>query len=468
MYGMKSQKGAYLAFMALLMAALVGLGAFSLDLGRLFVLRSEMQNAADSAALAAAFELNYTTGARARAEASARYSLTHRSKFAETDELLGSLITVEFFCAIGSEFDPDSSEIGSFCTNGYVNGRSIAATDVEARYVRVSMMPSAEDRSYSLGFLFAPVLDASAEGRRTSLSASATAGRNFFICGFSHMMMCNPFETSSRDLRDEIETGQQFILNQQGNSWSPGNFGFLQPPSQSSGGGAGAVGEYLADERSAECARAVFTTATGAMTQTVSSALNTRFDLYAPPSPFNRPDAPSRWPPAPNVISYPRDQTWRAEDSRYGYGDWNRAAYFSTYHDWQLYPRPPGWAEMTRWEVYNWEINENKLPSKSPLRPAETDTTYDGIPDPDHLYMGVYPPARSVAERRLVAVAVINCLAHNISGNTTFPLVPPEGFAKLFLTESVANPPDVMVLAEYVSWTEGSDTNYHIDIQLYE
>ena len=463
---MKSQRGAYLAFMALLMAALIGLGAFSVDLGRLFVLRSEMQNAADSAALSAAFELNFKAGARSRAEASARYILQHRSRFADTNELLGSHITVEFFCAIGSEFDPSPAKVTSFCTNGYVNGRSIAANDREARYVRVSMVPSGDKQAYSLGFLFAPVLDASAEGSRAYLTASAVAGRNFFVCGFSHMMICNPFETTGQNLPDVVEPGQQFILNTDGESWAPGNFGFIQP-SNKTGGGAGAVSEYLADENSAECIRSIFTTSTGKMTQSTTSGMNTRFDVYAPPAPFNRPDAPDRWPPAPNVINYPQDQTWRAEDARYGYGDWDRNTYFSTYHDWQGYTRPPGWPEMTRWEVYNWEISESKLPSKSPLKPKQNNF-YDGIPDPDHLYFGTYPPAESVPERRLISAVVINCTAQELAGSKSFSVTPPEGFAKLFLTQTVSSPPNAIIFAEYVSWTEASDRNYHIDIQLYE
>jgi len=464
---MKAQKGAYLAFMTLLMAALIGLGAFSLDLGRLFVLRSEMQNAADSAALASAFELNYKPGARSRAEASARYSLQHHSRFAETDELLGSHITVEFFCAIGSEFDPSAAKISSFCSNGYVGGRSIASTDEEARYVRVSMVPSEEGRTYSLGFLFAPVLNASAEGSRAYLTASATAGRNFFICGFSHMMICNPFESIGLNLQDEVEPGQQFMLNTKGEAWAPGNFGFVQA-FEKKGGGAGAVSQYLADENAAGCNRSIFTTSTGQMTQSTASGLNTRFDNYSPPSPFNRASAPDNWPPAPNVINYPLDQTWRVEDSRYGYGDWNRDTYFSTYHDWQLYTRPPGWSEMTRWEVYNWEISESKLPSRSPLDAGNTDNNYDGIPDPDHLYMGASPPAQSVPERRLISAAIINCTAQEITGSKSFSVIPPDGFAKLFLTQTVGSPPDSTIFAEYVSWAEAADGNYHIDIQLYE
>ncbi len=51
-----SQRGIYLAVSSLIIVVLIGTGALAIDLGRLFLLRSQMQNAADSAALAAAGE----------------------------------------------------------------------------------------------------------------------------------------------------------------------------------------------------------------------------------------------------------------------------------------------------------------------------------------------------------------------------------------------------------------------------
>ena len=45
-------------------------------------------------------------------------------------------------------------------------------------------------------------------------------------------------------------------------------------------------------------------------TQT-AAAINTRLDVYGPPAPFNRPTAYQEFPPAANVIDYPRDLTWR-------------------------------------------------------------------------------------------------------------------------------------------------------------
>lgn len=61
------QRGAYLITFALFLLFLLGFMGIALDFGRLFVVRSELQTAADSCALAAARELNLQPGAVTRA-----------------------------------------------------------------------------------------------------------------------------------------------------------------------------------------------------------------------------------------------------------------------------------------------------------------------------------------------------------------------------------------------------------------
>ena len=48
----RKQRGAILPLMAILIIVLIGIAALALDMGRVFVQRSEVQNAADAAALA--------------------------------------------------------------------------------------------------------------------------------------------------------------------------------------------------------------------------------------------------------------------------------------------------------------------------------------------------------------------------------------------------------------------------------
>jgi hypothetical protein len=179
------------------------------------------------------------------------------------------------------------------------------------------------------------------------------------------------------------------------------------------------------------------------MTNQTSNGLNTRLDIYGTPG-FNGPADRAAYPPAPNVTQFPaplHDQNWRAEDQRFGTGDWNRELYFSTHHP----IRPSGWDLMTRWEIYNWEIDSGAIPASGvPTNPAGD------------------------RERRTLRVAVVDCEAHNLNGLQTFPLVSPEGFAKLFLLQQVGKPPDADIHTEYVEWIDESDENFHTDVQIYE
>lgn len=464
---MRKQSGTFLVIMAVILLLLVAVGALALDLGRVYVVRSEMQNAADAAALAAAMELDGRPLARTRAESAARALLQHDSRFAADQELLEGNLAIEFHCAIGATADPPDAE--AWCVEDYVDGRIAATTDLETRYARVTLdADAAGEGAYTLDLWFLPVLRMvlPEATRRALLRAEATAGRTWFICDYPPTMMCNPFEPGGDAFRDVVQPGQQIQLKQQGTTWAPGNFAFLEPDVEA-GGGAGDVADYLADQGRTGCSPPTVRTKTGAMTQKTASALNTRFDVYGPPAPFNKATAYQTFPPAPVVVDYPRDQTWSPTDARIGNGDWPRAAYFATYHDWQGHVRPASWATMTRYEAHLWEIESGLLPSRAPLRDTD-DPTYDGIPTAGHLHLGEYPPPVSDAKRRVLFVAVIDCLAQDVGGASDVTLGPTEGFAKLFITEHVNPPPDAAIFVEFIKWADETEAEYHIDVQLYD
>jgi len=206
----KFQSGAYLVLMSLLMVALVGIGALALDLGRMFVVRSEVQNAADSAAVAAAAELDGSNGARARAELVARQLLVHDSAFTNDSNLLSEdLVTVAFFSELG---DPPGSN------------RVPAVDDSDARFARVTVSQAA------VRFLFLPVLGNTAtEG---FLSAAATAGRpeSPQVCGFAPILLC----TAGMSLPlgsggSTFMAGSQVVIPLDEQPAGPGNWGFILP-----------------------------------------------------------------------------------------------------------------------------------------------------------------------------------------------------------------------------------------------
>ena len=58
--GSRSNRGSIVIFVVLMMPLLLGIMGIALDMGKLFVVKSELQNAADACALAAVYELDGT------------------------------------------------------------------------------------------------------------------------------------------------------------------------------------------------------------------------------------------------------------------------------------------------------------------------------------------------------------------------------------------------------------------------
>lgn len=462
--GRSRQRGAFLAMMVVIIVVLVGVAALALDVGRVYALRAEMQNAVDAAALAGAVELNGKDGARARAVAAARNALVHDSRYARVAGLLGEDALPDaafaFYCVIGARPDPDdTADITAFCEGSEDEPpRWTAGGDGDAHYIAVRLDPQLAPGKFTLDLIFLPVLEVFGldAPNELGLVASAIAGRHFYTCNYPPMLLCDPFEPSGQHFKDVMKPGQAIQLRQQGsNQWSNGNFGFLEP--RGGGPGASDVSEYMADEFLMGCTPPTVTTKTGSMTNKTTAAVNVRFDIYDGPAPFNK-TAWKDYPPAPNVMAYPNDQTWRVTDNRFGNGDWDFDAYWASNHP-GLAP-PNGWGNTTkrpaRWDVYSWEIANNAIPTA-------------GRPVAGHLNTsGVYPPPRSDANRRLLHVAVASCEAIGLTGGKkTGTIFAPDGFAKMFFHRPAEGPPNAVAYAEYVGWSAEQDANYHVDIQLY-
>ncbi|WP_372777956.1 pilus assembly protein TadG-related protein [Litorivivens sp.] len=469
---MKRQQGAFLAIMAVLIIALLGFSALAIDVGRVLVLRSEIQNAADAAALAAAFELNTEANAIERAKLSARNALVHNSHFARVRELLNDDTLPDeafvFFCVIGSRHDVDASDanvdLSHFCgnitpygTGGADASKYEASGDTDAHYVRVRLAASdAAADNFTLDLIFYPVirlLGAENVITELSLEATALAGRNFYSCNTPPLAICDPFEASGQTFRDAMPVGGHITLKQQGsNQWTNGNFGFLEV---NGGPGGASLAEFLADEGLLGCVPAFVTTQPGGVTQKAKSAINTRFGIYGnnddnygntyspAVSPFNRASAPVDYPPAPHVGSFPDDLTHLGSDSRFGTGNWNCNAYWASTHGGAPIACTPG---VTRWDVYNYEIA-------------------NGLLTPDM----VDEHTAGTLDRRQFHVSVLSCAALGLTGGKTSTVVfQPDGFAKIFLTAPATSPPNAEMYGEYIGWGNEDDATFHIDIQLYE
>lgn len=469
MTGMRQQRGAFMVMMALLAAVIIGIAALALDVGRIIALRAEMQNAVDAAALAAAVELDGKDGARSRAMSAARHAVSHDSRYARLAQLLGDAQLPDgafnFFCIIGSrnDVDPDEVDMTAFCEGSDLgDGKWQSEADKDAHYVRVRLDPQLVADHFTVDLIFLPVLRAIGIDTLdfVSLEAEAVAGRHFYECNYPPMVICDPFEGTGTTFREAMRPGEGIMLRDQGgnSSWAAGNFGFLEP--RDGGSGATDVALYLADEGLQGCAPPRITTKPGENMLKTTSAVNTRFDIYGPPAPFNKPSAAANWPPAPNVMPYPHDNTNRViagvGNTRFGNGDWDFDAYWATNHPTQA--KPNAWSNLnrpTRWAVYLWEIDNNAIPPS-------------GRPTPSHIYTGDYPPPRSIPERRILHVAVASCEALGIKGKSDAVLFDPDGFAKMFLYQPAKPPSNAAIYAEYLGWSQEEDAHYHVDIQLYE
>lgn len=502
MSGPRRQRGAIMIMMALIIIVLIGVAALALDIGRLVVLRSQMQNAADAAALAAAVELDTESGALDRAKAAAREAIVHDSRHSRVAELLGSAglpdSAFTFYCIIGSQYDvdPDDVDLSAFCddTTDDGDGHYETSSDTFAHYVRVDLNPALVSTHFTLDLMFLPVLDLFGINAASTASTSthATAGSSFLPCDPAPMMLCDPFPASSGGFFAHMHGGETIELRDQGSgsaSWAAGNFGFTDPVD--GGSGAVNVGQKLADEYGQDCDPSQVDPRTGQMTQRSTNAVNTRFNMYSNPG-FN--NAWATYPPAENVIDYatgmPDTVPTGTTDTRFGVGNWGFDAYMGANHPADTfpvagnpaYPYNPTTGKPTRWAVYNWEIdnctitpnpNPNLPPvfgplCKIPLDDLTTATPLDGgrpthNPRPPDLTLD--PPRH---DRRLISIYVVNCEASGVNGTQPVPMMAPGGLARVFFFRRASLPSPAKIWVEYVEKANETDATARPEVQLYE
>jgi Flp pilus assembly protein TadG len=272
--------GAVAPTVALSLFALIAAGGLAFDYARLASLDTELQQAADQAALAAVTQLDQAANATTRSVAAAQSLLVNQTLFGND----GGTITVQ----TGQSFNDSSgnavarvtfystksdAEAG---TNGYP---ASAAADLTARFVKVDV--TGREAVYAL----TPIVGALRSG---TVNASAVAGMGSAICKVPPVMMCNPSEpegntNANYPFDGNALAGRGLRLITVGNgpsAWAPGNFGYLDVGSSTSNPNVElreALGWVTAP---GDCsALDGVQTRTGAGTP-VTQALNTRFDIY--------------------------------------------------------------------------------------------------------------------------------------------------------------------------------------------
>lgn len=491
---LRNEVGAIAPLYALSLTALIAVGGIAFDYSRMASMDTELQNAADQAALAAASQLDGTEDATMRAENAARQLVANQTRFSNDGNADGRDVTVAevtfYSCDTATCRD---DRIGANMT---LVDRDDDSTDDDdaARYVGVRV---SNRRSF---YALTPIVNAISSG---DMAAGALAGMGSAICRVPPVMMCNPNEGGDPDFTTEnyIGSGIRLVSNDGGGAYGPGNFGFL---ANDAGNGAAVLRQVLGQlNPPGNCIRYDgVTTEPGAMVS-VLDAMNTRFNIYSgntnapcnndgslcPGSANTRKDvrlggagnslafAPgngnSGWklpdnasigtqlyPPSALTtqrtltnaeinalwpMGHPRDichavsTTGNCAGGRIGDGVWDRNAYFRSNRPTNYPAAGVTNADMTNWfgtttptryQVYRWEIDN----AANRLLPQATGGGANGRTSYGQpVGGGGIIPGDNVVDRRRLSVAVINCNAEGISGRT--PNVKVTKWIEVFLVE---------------------------------
>ena len=414
-----NDEGAVSATLALSLFALIAAGAVAFDYARLASMDTELQNAADQAALAAASQLDGKTGACARASAAAVTLIKNRTLMAnDSSASTAPAITIT------SEPSCDATGDIRFWKD---KAKTTAATTFEdAKFVEV------QTASRTAKYTLTPVVSAFTG---TTIYAQAFAGLGNAICRVPPMMICNPnpaveFDGDAmRGVGIQV-TGHGNTRTGSGNpvqAWAPGDFGFLEV---GSGQNADLIKALAYQNPLLDCSPDEGGNVSTGNPQGLYDAINTRFDIYDFSSGNGTALGPcmsGSCPAAANVtkdlvkadmttngnsckihnqgwklptnqfsphdysagsgaltvmdgdgvdaMGLPRDNchyssfgracrnyngtTGSNVTDRVGNGEWARGDYFDKYHP-SVRPASPG--TITRYDTYLWEITANTIP----------------------------------------------------------------------------------------------------------
>jgi Flp pilus assembly protein TadG len=275
------QSGAIAAVYALALPALFAVGGIAFDYARLAAMDSELQNAADQAALAAVTQLDGSVGACSRASATAVSLVTNNSLFANDGALPAVTVTGEATC--------DATGKIKFWQN---KEKTAAATsDANARFVEVTV--NAKTARYAL----TPIVGAFSSG---AIDATAFAGLGSSVCKVPPIMICSPdpsvaFNADGRKGQGVVATGHspgsgsnKDNSNQNGDAgsgsnstWAPGDFGFLQVNDPDANSRNAALLKALAYvSPPIDCVKIDENRVSTGNPQGLYDAINTRFGIY--------------------------------------------------------------------------------------------------------------------------------------------------------------------------------------------
>ena len=468
--------GAVAPTVALSLVALIAVGGVAFDYSRMATLDTELQSAADQAALAAASQLDGESQTCARAVAAAQNLLSNQTLLANDGGDLAITVADTGVCTSDDDITDDPASPIRFFQD---KAGTIPATDnKEARFVEVRV------ESRQANFALTPIVGAFSSG---DLSAKAMAGMGTALCKVPPLMICSPNPGTAIDWDSMKGRGLRAVSNT-GQNWAPGNFGYIGPQD------ANSVQKGLAFQNPVFDCQGIQTedsVSPGGPTPAIT-AINTRMDIYdisngagnvlqsclsgACPAaldvvkdlvragnasgnnackiqnngwklPTNRfsPRAKLAADTAMTTLDsdskidamgLPRDNCHYTSynsactGGRFGDGNWARGDYFNKYHAGRI---PANAATMTRYETYLWEIANNYIPN-GPISTPSTGNTLRQNGSPV-CSTGTPDPTR---DRRVLQIAVgENCAA--LHGASTPVQI--GGWISAFLVEPGVPPP---------------------------
>ena len=406
----RDKSGAVAIYVGLLLTVLIGVLVLVFDVGRLAVVRSQAQNAADASAIAAAIHLDGTDGARARAEAVARGAANQRSNI---ETVSGSpniqIDTVDFYQDVD---------------------KTPATSDSDAAFVEVTVRP--RPVKHVLEPVLATLTGSVSDGY-TNIGAAAMAGNAPVLCDPPALLICNPREVGLDDILLPEAAGRQIMLRRAGNAPVAGNYGLMCPPPYTNCG-APIIEDFLASEGVDACTVTDMSTKTGVTFQKVNRGINHRFEYGS-----------LGYPMAPNIIEFPRDAVF--QNGMLGDGDWGPDTYWPDAHNGETLPM--SLMNATRFQTYLYELGESYAANNigqtmfpSPAM-AEMPSGFSYVAGGGPIPTDGEPPGANVspdAMRRVMPAAVVDCVAVGVRGNfdiSTRDMV----VINVFLTEIVGPPP---------------------------
>jgi len=262
---LRNTDGAVAPTIALSLIALLACGGIAFDYARMATMHTELQDAADQAALAAASQLDGQSGACARAAAAASSLLTNETYFAAFGSGRGVTVQNEGTCG-------ENAHIKFYKTYDQTNDvpGDPADADDNAKFVIVTV--DARQANYAL----TPIVGVFNSGS-IAATAVATLGAGA-ICKVPPLMICNPLETSTNLTFDpDTYRGRGLKLEAGGGgAWAPGNYGYLD-----FGNGAPVVEKAMGSNvENDPCVAGDAVQTKPGNTASAPTGINTRFDIY--------------------------------------------------------------------------------------------------------------------------------------------------------------------------------------------